>query len=399
MVKMTGGFGPISISELTGLLSQVAAHQAQQLQHAVLHDVQYRAGHYYAIAEVHAHPPDGPTRKIYYGLTTANVPAEAHGHHATVAGTNIFVWQHPTDPLLPGLGLAATPTQVQRHFAPERELTGLHTIIYRPMNRAVFQAQFAPRRPAGLGETIFLKVLRAGEAQPLYTLHWQLAAAGVPVVEPVTLPVADVLPLAGGQGMPLGEYTRMEGVKNRFDPLELVDILERFPPQVMQLPHRPSWADRHQEFIRAAQVAMPHQHDRLQRLGARLERAHQGLALGPLVPTHGDLYEAHILIEPVTGRVRHVLDVDGAGPGYRVDDFACLIGHLAVLGYRDPTPWGWQAAMRTFNRLTPHANPKTLAVRAAAVVVSLIPSYQPDDEARSRGEAYLDRAEALLQLA
>lgn len=396
---MTGGFGPFHATELTGLLSEVVGHQSQRLQRAVLHDVQYRAGHYYAVAEAHTQQPRGSANKTYYGMTTANVPITAHGHHATVDGNEIFVWQHPADPLLPGLGLAATPTQVMQHFGAGRELTGLHTVIYRPMNRAVFQAQFAPERPGGLGETLFLKVLRVGEAEPLYNMHWLLAAAGVPVVEPVAQPVAEVLALAGGHGMPLGEYTRSEGVQNRFNPLELIDILDRFPAQVMDLPQRASWADRHQEFITAALAAMPDHRRRVGQLGLRLEQAHDQLELGPVVPTHGDLYEAHILVDPVTGRVRQLLDVDGAGPGYRVDDFACLIGHLAVLGYTERTPWGWQSALRTFQRLAPQTNPQALAVRSAAVVVSLIPTYQPDADTRTRGEAYLRIAEALMGLA
>ncbi|HEY4576411.1 MAG TPA: hypothetical protein VIG67_00985 [Yaniella sp.] len=398
MVALTGGFGPFNATQLTGLFQEVVAQQRQQLQHTILHDVQYRAGAYYAIAEVHAQPPDGPVAQNYYGITTAVVPPGATGYHRQILETPVFVWQHPTDPLLPGLGLAATPAQVQRHFGPRHELSALQTVIYRPMNRAVFQARFAPQHPGEVGKTLFLKVLRAGEAQPLYMLHGLLAAADVPVVEPVSLPVKEVLALAGGHGMPLGEYIRSEGVHNRFDPVELIEILDRFPAAVMQLPHRPSWADRYEEFIATAIEAMPEQYDRLRQLEARLHQAHERLELGPVVPTHGDLYEAHILVNPVTGRVQHILDVDGAGPGYRVDDYACFIGHLTVLGHNATTAWGWQAARRAYERLAPYTHPTALAVRSAAVVISLIPTYQRTAEAKSRGDAYLRVAEALMDL-
>ena len=399
MVVLTGGFGPFSATQLTGVLEAVVAQHRQRLQHAVLHDVQHRAGHYYAIVEVHSQPPHGSATQTYYGITTATVAPQAAGYHTSIGTSSLFVWQHPADPVLPGLKLAATPAQVQRHFAPHLELNALHTVIYRPMNRAVFRARFAPQRPGELGDTLFLKVLRTGEASPLHALHELLVSAGVPVVEPIATPVHDVLPLAGGHGMPLGEYIRTEGVHNRFDPEALVEILDRLPPEVLQLPHRPSWADRHQEFIYAALAAMPAHHDRLYRLGARLEHAHDRLELGPIVPTHGDLYEAHLLVDPVSGRVQHILDVDGAGPGYRVDDFACLVGHLAVLGPEDHAPWGWQAALRTFRQLSAHTNPATLAVRAAAVVISLMPTYQPDEATRHRALTYLSIAEALLELA
>src|SRR5699024_3365433 len=102
----------------------------------------------------------------------------------------------------------------------------LQTVIYRPMNRAVFKAHLAPQQPAGLGETIYLKVLRPNTAAALYNIHLKLSAAGVPVVAPIAEPVADVLALAGGQGIPLGELVRIEGVHNHFDPRRLIGILE-----------------------------------------------------------------------------------------------------------------------------------------------------------------------------
>ncbi len=394
-----GGFGPFHATQLTELLTDILGHSRRQLDNAVLRDVQFRSGQYYAIVEATVRQSGGVVSQAFYGITTARVPAEAVGYFATVADVEIFVWQHPADPLLPGLRLAATPAQVREHFAPRRDLAALHTVIYRPMSRAVFQARLAPVTAAGLSDTLFLKVLRSGTAQPIYAMHQLLASAGVPVVDPVAEPVADVLALAGGKGMPLGEYIRAEGAHNRFDSLELIEILNRFPDDVMHRPQLPSWADRHPEFIMSALRAMPDAHERIARLGTKLETAHERLPLGPVVPTHGDLYEAHILIDPVTARIQHLLDVDGAGPGYRVDDYACLIGHLAVLGYNESQPWGWQTAMLTFQRLAEHTHPIALAVRAAAVVVSLIPAYQPDPDSTARGHAYLTVAEALMDLA
>src|SRR5699024_12286961 len=118
---------------------------------------------------------------------------------------------------------------------------------------------------------------------------------------------------------------------------------------------------------------MPEQYDRLRQLEARLHQAHERLELGPVVPTHGDLYEAHILVNPVTGRVQHILDVDGAGPGYRVDDYACFIGHLTVLGHKATTAWGWQAARRAYERLAPYTHHPALAVRPDGCARSLSP--------------------------
>ena len=395
----TGGFGPFDATQLTTVFTDVLTRSGRQLGNAVLRDVQYSSGDYYAIVEALVRLPGGEAHQAFYGITTAQVPTEAVGYFATVADTDVFIWQHPADPLLPGLRLAATPAQVREHFAPERDLTALTAVIYRPLNRAVFRAHLAPITAGGLSDTLFLKVLRSGTAQPIYAMHQLLAAASVPVVAPVTEPFSDVLALVGGRGMPLGDYIRAEGAHNRFNCLELIDILDRFPAEVMQRPQQPSWADRHQEFLWAAHRVMPSQRERISHLGERFTRAHESIRLGPIVPTHGDLYEAHILVDPITGKIQHLLDVDGAGPGYRVDDYACFIGHLAVLGHNDSQPWGWQSAMLTFQRLAEHVHPRTLAVRAAAVVVSLIPAYQPNADAASRGRAYLTVAEALMDLA
>src|SRR5699024_373392 len=133
-------------------------------------------------------------------------------------------------------------------------------------------------------------------------------------------------------GMRLGELIRSEGAHTPFDTPELTEIIDRFLPHLTDYPYQRSSAEPDQEFVAVARQARPAYDARLAHFGNRLEQAHQGLDLGPLVPTHADLYEAHILVDPSTGRIQHILDIDGAGPGYRVDDYACLIGHLAVLG-------------------------------------------------------------------
>src|SRR5699024_7197823 len=392
---IAGGFGPFSGAELTGVLHEATATTNRRLTSATLHDVQLRGGHYYAIAEVTAHHHGG-VGHFYYGLTTAPVPIEAPGRAISYGGHSMFVWEHPQDPLLPGLKLAATPSTVRRNFTGNRQLTGLHTVIYRPMNRAVFKAYLAPLFPGAVGDTIYLKVLRPDMAAGLYDTHLTLGQAGVPVATPVRPPIKDVLALAGGHGMPLGELIRSEGAHNPFDPRELIEILDRFPPEVMDYPYRRSWAERRHDCVAVARQALPGSAGRFAHLGNRLEQAHQGLDLGPLVPTHADRYEAHILVDPSTGRIQHILDIDGAGPGYRVDDYACLIGHLAVLGQPGHHQWGWQTAQRFFQQLAPYTNPVALAVRSAAVVLSLIPAYQPDDVTRATGAAYLSVAEQLL---
>lgn len=394
----TGGFGPIHATQLTGLFTDIVTRAKKRLVNAQLRDVQYRGGHYYAIVETHVRDRHNHTSTTFYGVTTDQVPHDATGYFTVAGQTPVFVWQHPADPLLPGLRLAATPAQVRQHFVPQRELTALQTVIYRPMNRAVFKATLAPQTPSGPSQAFYLKVLRKNTAQQLYTIHQRLWSAGIPVVKPVAAPVTDILALEEGRGMPLGEYIRNEGAYNRFKLRQLAELLDRLPIDVMRRPQQPSWADRYQEFLTTAHQAMPESQAELTLLAAQFDARHATLELGPLVPTHGDLYEAHILVDPITGSIQHLLDVDGVGPGYRVDDYACLIGHLAVLGATEPQHWGWQAALRTYQQIAQHVDPSTLAVRAAAVVISLIPSYQPDPSSQARGKAYLRVAQGLMAL-
>src|SRR5699024_6478589 len=132
---IAGGFGPFSGAELTGVLHEATATTNRRLTGATLHDVQFRGGHYYAIAEVTAHH-HGWVGQLYVGLTRAPVPSDARGGAISHGGHAMFVWAHPQDPLLPGLKFAATPSTVRRNFTGNRQLTRPHTVIHRPMTRA-----------------------------------------------------------------------------------------------------------------------------------------------------------------------------------------------------------------------------------------------------------------------
>lgn len=393
------GFGSIPATELTSVLTQALTQQGAQLRAAHILDVQHRGKYYYAIIQTHIKNADGELEHQYYGVTTAPVSPAATGYQTTTATTDVFVWRHPDDPQLPGMWLAATPAMVQHHFTNNRELAALSTIIYRPLSRAVFRARLVAEHPGAPPRSMYLKVFKQGQADAVYRKHQLLAQAGVPVVAPIAPPVEDVLALAAGEGVPLGQYVQAEGNYSGFDPNQLISMLDALPAALLDVPHRASWADRYQEFLLAARTVMPAQAQRIDRFGEGLAAAHSNLDLGPLVPTHGDLYEAHILVDPTTGNINHILDIDGAGPGFRVDDYACLVGHLAVLGHRDDTRWGWQSAMRAFATFTTHTPATTLAVRAAAVVLSLIPGYQPDETTAVTARTYLGIAEELLALA
>lgn len=120
---------------------------------------------------------------------------------------------------------------------------------------------------------------------------------------------------------------------------------------------------------------------------------------GPLVPTHGDFHAANILMTGVA--ITALLDVDTIGPGQRVDDLACLVGHLTVLPCLAPqtyvhVPTTVARWLSVFDRAV---HPGALRARAAGVVLSLLasmPANHRDDAARRDAVGRLEAAEALL---
>ena len=56
----------------------------------------------------------------------------------------------------------------------------------------------------------------------------------------------------------------------------------------------------------------------------------------PVVPVHGDFYESQLLAD--AGTVSGLLDVDTAGRGHRIDEWATLLAHLSVLALHGCEP-------------------------------------------------------------
>jgi Ser/Thr protein kinase RdoA (MazF antagonist) len=90
-----------------------------------------------------------------------------------------------------------------------------------------------------------------------------------------------------------------------------------------------------------------------------------------LEPTHGDFHEGQLLV--AGGAISGVLDIDTVGPGRRVDDLACLLGHLSSIQRMNADQaarvsrlvGGW---LPVFDR---RVDPAELRLRAAAVIISL----------------------------
>ncbi|CAM5784837.1 Aminoglycoside phosphotransferase domain-containing protein OS=Cellulomonas persica OX=76861 GN=CPE01_09740 PE=4 SV=1 [Cellulomonas persica] len=116
---------------------------------------------------------------------------------------------------------------------------------------------------------------------------------------------------------------------------------------------------------------------------------------GPVVPTHGDLHEAQLLVDG-TGRVSGLLDVDTAGPGHLVDDVACLLAHLHAV--RPLTPELVAVAQCWTAEAAGIVDQGALRVRVAGVLLSLAAGALPPDPAAPAddSERMLAAAEAFL---
>lgn len=375
-------------------VQRVLHEQGLRLRDADLVDLQHRPGAgATGVFRVLAVPGSGqeiPT-EVYVAVTAESVPQDAVIDAGHASDTDWWGWFHPHDPRLHGLPLASDPESVQAVWGAGERLSELQTVSYRPLRRAVLRAVFGDR-------TVFLKVMRGGLAAGLHQRHVLLAAAGVPVPPVLGPPVADVLALGEGRGRVLAGEIMADGAR-RIDPVQVTELLDRMPTELLSLPRREAWSDRTPSYGHAAATALPDQSRRIRSLVDHLQRQLDATDRGPVVPAHGDLYEANLLVED--GRISCVLDIDGAGPGHRVDDLACFLGHLAVLPTVDERYVFTDRALRRFHsHFVTTVDPAALACRSASVALSLVAgardSGRPDWQAAARKR--LDIAESLLRL-
>ncbi|WP_435298675.1 phosphotransferase [Timonella sp. A28] len=268
------------------------------------------------------------TTAVYLVATSESLPEDT-GSIVRMSSErgDLALWEHPFDPGLVGLPAASIPENVQRIWGQGADLIDLETIAYRPLRRAVLKAQFA--EPVG---QIFLKVLRK-DAQLLWRKHRLLQDAGAPVPQLIGEPIDEVVALTTVSGVPLAQAI----MNSRVRPItgaQIIAVLNAFPQELATMPGRPAWTDRLGWYAHAAKTAIPDQSVRIDTLVAHIEAVLHNAERGPLVPNHGDFYEANLFVR--NGEISGLIDIDSAGPGYLIDDLACFIGHLAVLPTLDP---------------------------------------------------------------
>lgn len=318
-------------------------------------------------------------------LTDADVAAPAVPFDA--GGRLLRAWLHPADPRLPALRQALDRATVRRWLGSVVTAGAVEVdlLSYRPLRRAVVRATAGRRR-------FFVKLWRPDRAGSLIERHQVLDAAGIgPRI--VGAPEPGVLVVHDAPGVPLAnrlsEWNAGRGALP--DPAAVLQLLDRLPDALLRFPQRPAWSDRADFHGAAAAATLPDQADAIGGIVEHLRRILGDCPPAPLVPTHGDFYEANVFL---TGpHFSALIDVDTAGPGRRVDDLACLLGHLAVLPDLSPAHYhrlsevtqAWAAAFEHV------VDPTELRARTAGVLLSLVAG-----SARSHALARLDLCRSWL---
>jgi hypothetical protein len=275
----------------------------------------------------------------------------------------VGVWRVPHDPELPGLPAAMDPVAMAALLSrfglgggPARP----RLRAYRPRRRAVAEVTARPGR-------LFIKAVRPGRARELHGKHRLLAAAGLPVPQSIGWTGDGLLVLQALPGTTLRDVLfRSDGPWPQLG--ALTELLDRLPAELATGPPRQSWAGRAGEFAVRIGAAVPDLGPRAHKLAGMIGA---GTVLGPVVATHGEFYERQLLVAGT--RVSGLLDVDTAGPGDRLDDLACLLGHLSVLRLVWPQRAETISALADgyLRELDRHVDPAQLRLRTAAVVLSL----------------------------
>ncbi len=280
------------------------------------------------------------TPEVLVATTGSTTPAGAavlEGEHLGER-VRVGIWRWPQDPALPALGTAADPSRLAELFAAAGlKTTGQLTIrvrAYRPGRRAVLEVRDD-------NCTRYVKVVRPSEVADLVTRH-ALLGERLPVPAVLASDPGGLIVLPRAPGTPLPELIDDGGALPTPETLEAV--LDSLPGAITQFGVRRPHLDRVEHYagiLRCTAVTSPA--DEI-RLAALVESFHAAPThVTPLVPVHGDFYGSQLLADG--GAVTGLLDVDTAGSGERIDEWATLLAHLVARGVQSPTARSYASAV------------------------------------------------------
>lgn len=369
---------PVLLGQPTDLLDAALAPAGGRVQRVDPRQTTWRPGRSLTVRyDARVAWPDGAvTDEMLVATTGALHPASLVLEAGDV---QVGVWRVPHDPWLPGLAAITDPARLGPLLDALDVAPGgvEHRIVsYRPGRRAVVRVRRA-------GVTLFVKVTRPGQAQPLHDRHVALAPA-VPVPRSLGVDPARGLVVLQGLGGSLLRHRVGEPRAALPGPEDVLAVLDRLPPPADDR-RAPGW--RAPEWAEVLGRVRPRQAGGLRALADELGAAEPGDQ--PLVPVHGDLHEAQLLVQ--RGRISGLLDVDTHGLGRRVDDLATLIGHLATLAVATPRRAAIERyAARLLDGFDRVVDPVVLRYAVADVVLGLAtgpfrvlePSWPANTDAR-----------------
>ena len=247
-----------------------------------------------------------------------------------------MVWQYPADPRLPALQSAVYPEAlaiVSGRLGLPGDIDQVQLVGYRPGKRAVVRAQSS----AGV---FFFKVVRPGIEQRVIDRNSEIAQCGIPVAairgsSPTGLVVFDEVP-----GVELST-----AASHRLPPTLVVDQVQQISATLSRVgsTHRARGqvVDSHDWYSRAASDAYPNERELIGQVSRGIERELAASAGETLRRTtiHGDLHVGQAFVNPSgPHQLTGLIDLDGVGRGYAVDDLATFWAHTIATRHRASDP-------------------------------------------------------------
>lgn len=318
----------------------------------------------------------------YICASTAKISTRDEGLvHMDHGGTKVRLWRYPEDPELPALPIACSPSRMSVLLA---QPVTVELMSYRPTRRAVVRLLDQE------GKALYGKVMRPKQAADLARRHQILAEAKVPAPRLVLSDPRGLVLTSAAAGEPLANLiSRGMGAAAGQLLFSLNSTLDSLPQQLLSLPVRPAWAERANHYAHAAATALPEEGERCRALAQGINQLLHVTDPGPVVPVHGDFYEANIYVDAEAAQVSAIIDIDSLGPGHRVDDWACLLGHVSVLPSLAPRayPHVREELPTWIALLEEMVDPAALCARTAGVVLSLVAGAKKVDGSQWRTDA------------
>ncbi|WP_394263929.1 phosphotransferase family protein [Trueperella sp.] len=241
----------------------------------------------------------------------------------------IHVWQFPHDPALPGLPEATHA----EHMSAQLGIPDLSAdvVVYRPTRRAVVEYTKDGQSVA------FGKVLHPKTGRELVRRTNAVAEGDAPIPAIIYSTESGVVVSETARGHAFSNEISMRPDQAIPKIAEFEQILDALGPAVAALDEHSSWAKRVRHYAKTAREILPAYAPDIDRITEMVTEIIGEDYGGPDVATHGDFFEANILIDDA-GQLT-LIDLDHVGPGKRNDDWGCLLAHVSVLPFLTEDQW------------------------------------------------------------